>query len=783
MASETSAPDPISFPRTRLIGRDDDLARVAMLLARADVRLLTLTGPGGVGKTRLALEIARTADRERFPEVVTVMLSTVRDAAGVLPAIARGIGQRQIAALPLEHAIVTGIGDRAMLLVLDNAEHVLTAMEALPTILAGCPRVTVLVTSRSPLRLSAEHLYPVEPLATARSATDAFAPATTLFIERALAARPDLPLTPANITAIDAVCGQLDGLPLAIELAASRSRFLSPAALLARLSERLRVLVGGPRDAPERHQTLRATLAWSHELLSDPERTLFRRLAIFENGAPLEAVEPICDPAGDLSGDVEDILSALVDHSLVQIVDQAVPEPRVRMLVTIREFAREQLELSGELEAIAQAHAAWFTDLVIDTPDTMWRTGTDELYEWIARHDLDAENLHLACTRLLEAGDRERVFRWVEKVWLYWLETGRMRDGLMWIRRLMPSAEEVSPRARLGFLFAAAALLGLGLQRSHLNEAIQLCERALALADELGSPLIEMRTCNILGRVYLALGDLDAGEHWLRRAIEIAPSIPDPLYAAICRANLGEDLLWGGHPDRAAPLLREAMPVIERERPALVPLFAGPRVHLALRQGELNEAGALLEQALGHHLEPPHREPLDLAERLCDAALLAGHRGHPEAGARLLGAVSALLAHMGVLEKGLFSLLISSAEETIRLALDDTAVARERAAGAELSIPAAIDLALEIARLRTTTKPPSSAAEAFGLTPRQQEILELLMAGKSNAAIADALYLSERTVGTHLTRIYDRMGVGSRVEAIAAAHRLAPRPSPPVSHT
>ena len=778
MASEASAPNPISFPRTRLIGRDDDLARVAMLLARADVRLLTLTGPGGVGKTRLALEIARTADREWFSEVVTVMLSTVRDAAGVLPAIARGIGQRQIAALPLEHAITTGIGDRAMLLVLDNAEHVLAAMEALPTILAGCPRVTVLVTSRSPLRLSAEHLYPVEPLATARSATDAFAPATALFIERALAARPDLPLTPANITAIDAVCGQLDGLPLAIELAASRSRFLSPAALLARLSERLRVLVGGPRDAPERHQTIRATLAWSHELLSVDERTLFQRLAIFENGAPLDAVDPVCNPDGDLDGNVEDILSALVDHSLVRIIDQPVPVPRVRMLVTIREFAREQLVASGELEAIAKAHADWFTSLVTDTPETMWRTGTDELHDWVLMHESDAGNFRVALEYQLAAEDKAPAVRLAGILTTFWADVGLLADAFEWVERVIPFAADAPLDVQARFYLEASGIFGLGLRASHLERAIQLGEHTLALADQLRSPLLKARISKLLGRVHLAQGDIDAGERWIRRAIAIAQAIPDPLFAAICQANLGEDLMWSGELERGEPLLREAIPVIERERPALLPLFAGPLAHLALRRGNLDEAGTLLEQGLGYHIEPPHREPLDLADRLCDAAHLAGRRGRPEAGARLLGATSALLARMGVTDSGLSSFLLGFAETALRSTLDNAAMARERAAGAGLSIPAAIEVALEVARLRSDAGPPSSAAEAFGLTPRQQEILELLMAGKSNAAIADALYLSERTVGTHLTRIYDRLGVSSRAEAIALAHRLGAQPPP-----
>jgi predicted ATPase len=357
------------------------------------------------------------------------MLAAVDDAAGVLPAIARSMSISQGEANPLEESIIAAIGTRRILLILDNAEQVADHLSMLSTLLAHCPALKVLVTSQIMLRLSAEQVVPIEPLAAISASAREFAPATALFVERTRAVRPDLDVTLETVRTIDDICQQLDGLPLAIELAAGRTRFLSPTALRDRISERLPVLVGGPRDAPERHQTLRATLRWSHDLLDDAERTLFRRLAVFCGSAPYDAIDPICNAYGALGHRTEKVLGALIDHSLVRITDRPANGPRVRLLNTVREFAQEQLLESGEVDELSAAHATWFTHLVIDKPEDHWRTGTLELREWIIRHEPDIENLQAALERITSGEDKAPVVELITGLATVWMELGLIRDA------------------------------------------------------------------------------------------------------------------------------------------------------------------------------------------------------------------------------------------------------------------------------------------------------------------------------------------------------------------
>jgi non-specific serine/threonine protein kinase len=759
----------IPLPTTSLVGRDTELARVLALLADPAVRLVTLTGPGGVGKTRLALQIAHDIDPDIAGEVHFVALASARDASQALPAIAREIGLSQIAALPLENAIAAAIGDRRMLLILDNAEQVAEHLTPLATLLASCRNLTILVTSRVMLRLSAEVVSPIDPLPTTSDSASTIAPATMLFIERARAVRPDLPLTPPDIAAIDEICRDLDGLPLAIELAAARARFLSPTALRARLSERLQVLTGGPRDAPERHQTLRATLEWSHDLLGPAERTLFRRLAIFENGAPYDAVAPVC--GDDLDADVDETLAALADHSLVRIFDRPETGPRVRMLHTIREFAHDRLVESGELEATRQRHADWFASLVLSTPRSAWRTGTPELRASTLRFQPDAENFGAMLPALLDAGREADAVCAVGGLVPFWMELGRLRDARSWTRHVASLAEAAPVEAQGHFHYMAAVA---SFTDNELEQARMHGERALAIAGSTGDLRLTANVQNLLGQIAWRLGDPAEGERLQRASIATSLEIPGGQGTALFTSLLGLMMAERGSLSEAEALLEQSTPAIERERPDAMHLAQGAMAYLRLRQGDAERAAEALGRSLEFHSNLPYHQPTSLVERLVHASWLATVLRLDREGARLFGAAEGLGARIGLAVDSACEVGAAEARAALlgRLPAEDHAA--EVAAGKGLAIPDAIALAREVVRHRQEPdhEEPDPERDTLGLTGRQLDVLRLLAEGKSNPAIAEALFISERTVTTHLTRIYDRLDVATRTEAIARATQL-----------
>ncbi len=761
---QTSVP----LPTTSLVGRDVELARILAMLADPAIRLVTLTGPGGVGKTRLALQVANDIEPDIAGDVSFVTLATTSGAGHVLPAIAREIGLSQVAALPLERAIAAAIGDRHVLLIIDNAEHVAEHLTPLATLLATCRNLKILVTSRVMLRLSAEVVFPIEPLATSGDSGSRIAPATMLFIERARAVRPDLPLTPADTAAIDAICRDLDGLPLAIELAAARTRFLSPTALRTRLGERLRLLTGGPRDAPERHQTLRATLEWSHDLLGPAERTLFRRLAIFENGAPYDAVAPVC--GANLDADPDETLAALADHSLVRVFDRPETGPRVRMLHTIRDFAMDALVASGEAEAVGHAHADWFADLVISTPLTNWRTGTPELRESTLRFMPDVENFAAMLPRQFESGRDADTVRVVAGLVSFWFELGQLRDAREWMQRVMPMIDAVPDVDRIHVHYMAATV---AFASEATDEARHHGERALALADADGDRRMVANAQNLLGLIAWNRGDAVEGERLQRAAIAtsrdlVSGAAGGALFTVLLALRLAER----GDLDEAETLLEETLPVIERGRPEAMPMAQGAMAYLRLLQGDPDGAAPYLEASLTFHRDSPGRQPSTLVERLVHAAWLATMRRLDGEGARLFGAAEALGDRIALPVDSACEVGAAEARRAIVGRLDPDIFATERAVGRSIAVPDAIALALEVVRYRPEPVAETTARDTLGLTDRQLDVLRLLAEGNSNPAIAEALFISERTVTTHLTRIYDRLDVSTRTEAVARATQL-----------
>ncbi|MGD8700347.1 MAG: tetratricopeptide repeat protein, partial [Gemmatimonadales bacterium] len=523
---------------TSFVGRDGELAELKETLAKA--RLLTLTGPGGTGKTRLAVRVAADLADEFTGGVCFVSLSSVTDATLVAPAIARALGVAESPGVSIVEQLKRFLAEPSRLLVLDNMERVLHAGSTVAELLESCPGLKVIATSRIALRLSGEHEYPVPSLSLpdreAGSEVESLGrySAVALFVDRARAARPDFSLTRENAGAVAELCRKLDGLPLTIELAAARIKLFTPQAMVARLGERLNLLKGGPRDRPPRHQTLRQAMAWSYDLLDDEQRWQFRWVSVFVGGFNLEAAQAVSGVSEAGQTDLVDALGALVDHSLLRLEETTFGEPRFVMLETIQAYAQERLAEADELDQARRAHAEYFVRMAERAEPELTRKGQAD---WMKQLEVEHHNLRAAIDWAEERGEAGIGVRLGASLWRYWLVRGHMNEGRRSLERLlaMPDGSGAG-EAR------ARALNGLGTiahNQGDNQEARAVLEESLALFRETGNERGVASVLNNLSWVACELCDFEAADALAREALDLCRRLGDKRGSALALNNTG----------------------------------------------------------------------------------------------------------------------------------------------------------------------------------------------------------------------------------------------------
>ena len=742
-------------PLTTLHGRDEDAGRVIALLRSDETRLLTLTGPGGVGKTRLAIEVARLAERDFADGVCFVSLAPIRDAARVQPAVARALAVPERVDQPVLDTLVAAVRHRRILLVLDNFEHLLAEPPAwLVALLGACPGVTALVTSRIALKVDGEQRYVVAPLPVPEpeSGLDlAEAAAVRLFAQRAHAVQPDVVLDAPSLETIAAICRKLDGLPLAIELAAARIGVLSLDDMLTRLDDRFRLLASGPRDAPARLQSLRDAIGWSHDLLAPDEQAVFRRLSVFVGGFTLEATEAVC---GDGSVDVFAGVTDLIDHSLAR--RGAGSAARLTMLETVREYAAERLAASGEEAEVRDRHARWALDLARGT-----RAVGSQLDEILAIGPLEREHANIrAALRWLDAtGQTGALADLVNALEHHWEFNKHEVEGLGWYRRVLAS-NDLSPGVRLETLRGASFVA----HKIDSPLAAGIVEGFASLAAERGTVSQRADAALIVGMHAEDSGDYARAEATFPIARDAAEQAGDMWRSIQCTYHLGVVALGRGELDRAMELFDGARSAAMAIDDPLIPAWC--LVYQALiwcEREEPERAVALLRQhpamdRVGYR----QHEPLLRAV----ASVVACQLGDQGRAARLLGA-----AVHDVPMRSPEKEITDRAMGIARRFLGEADYAREWDAGNRMR-PGEVDA--EIAELiaagaSSAGNGPSEAAH--GLSPRELDVLRLLAEGLTNAQIARRLHISQRTAATHVRHIFDKLDVTSRAAAVAWAVR------------